>query len=242
MPGVFSIPALNDKAESLDSLLLNLDRIWKKSEEPLELGEIIELKAESIALDRCFSQWLDSRITDFKPTIVGYTNLSQHNHGSEPVVGYWQGKIDTYFDLYVAGVWNISRAARLLLVTLVMKLSDRLESDDSCIDYIHAANYAVEDIFASVPYHLVDDLPAFVSELATGKEITDVGRALGGLLLLHPLYIVSKTKFLSQKTRDYSQRCLAWIGSNMGIGQATVLAEAGEAEVNTGSSNQSQNH
>jgi hypothetical protein len=199
--------------------------VWIKSEALFELEDLRALKAESISLDRRFAEWQNSRVPEFKPTVVGHINQSEYE--SEIAVGYWHGKVDTYLDLYVASVWNIFRAARLLLIAIIIKLSGTLESDESSVDYLYIADRIAEDIVASVPYHLVDNLPSFLSKLAVSTEITDPGRSLGGLLLMHPLYIASKILFLSRDTREYMRRCLIWIGSNMGLSQATLLAKVG---------------
>ena len=82
-------------------------------------------------------------------------------------------------------------------------------------------------MLASVPYHLVENLQVFLrdSELKTSIEINNPGRLLGGLLLMYPLYVTSRMRFLDTARREYMLRCLAWIGEYMGIGQATVLAK-----------------
>jgi hypothetical protein len=190
------------------------------------LEDLKALKAECMALDRRFAEWQDSQVPEFKPTVIGH--ISRSKYEPEIAVGYWPGKIDTYLDLSVAGVWNIFRAARLLLITLIIKSSDPRVADDSCVDHLRTANRVVEDMVASIPYHLVDNLPGFLSELGACTEIRDPGRSLGGLLFMHPLYIASKTPFLSRNTREYMRRCLTWIGSNMGLAQATLLAKGRE--------------
>jgi hypothetical protein len=214
---------MRDQDESLDVLLLSLELIWTKSETSFELEEINALKNELIALDRRFGKWQDSRIPELNPTVVGNVNQSQHE--PETPVGYWPGNVDTYYDLYVAGVWNIFRTARLLLVTLIVKLSDTLGDNDDIGHHFNTVNRIVEDMIASVPYHLADNLQIFLSELATGTEITTPGKLVGGLLLMHPLYVGSQVPIVPEMMRGYMQRCLLWIGSNMGLGQATLLAK-----------------
>ncbi len=95
---------------------------------------------------------------------------------------------------------------------------------------MHTADRIVEGIAASVPYHLTDNLQVFLGELATETEIKSPGKTLGGVLLIHPLYIASKMPFLSERMREYMRRCLAWIGSTMGLGQAALLAKVNELD------------
>ena len=168
-----------------------------KSETSFDSKDLNVLKTESIALDRRFANWQDSRFREFKPTVTGHVIRSHHE--SEIAVRYWPGKVDTYFDLYVADVWNIFRAARLLLIALITKLSDTLGDSDSCVDHIYTANRIIKDMVASVLYHLADNLQVSLSELPTSTEITKPGRSFGGLLLIHPLYVASKMPFLPEK-------------------------------------------
>lgn len=184
----------------------------------------MDLKRESISLNQRFSDWQDSRSKEFRPTSVAH--MYNHWQGvSEISAGFWPGRVDTYFDLYVAGVWNIFRAARLLLISLIIKLSAILGDTDDLSWHIHRARSIAQDIASSIPYHLTDDLYAFLNEFGTSMEIRDPGRFLGGLLLIHPLYVASHTPILSEEIRKYMHRCLEWIGSNMGLGQASLLAK-----------------
>lgn len=173
-----------------------------------------------MALDRRFAIWQTTRIPGFNPTVVGQT--AKTDSGSIPRVGYWPGSVHTYFDLYVAGVWNIFRAARLSLLALIVKLSEA--RGESSSHHVRVTTCVVDDIIASVPYHLTESLPAFVRQLESGTDIRVPGRFVGGLLLMHPLYVASQMQFLPADMRQYLRACLLWIGSNMGIGQATVLA------------------
>ena len=184
------------------------------------------LKIDSIALDRRFVKWQDSRMTEFKPTVIGHIDDRQDKLNT--VVGYWPGKIDTYFDLYVAGVWNIFRAARFLLTAIIIELADTLGDIETRLDHMHTINSTLDDMVASIPYHLADNLQAFMSEVTTGNGISEPGKLLGGLLLMHPLYVASRMPFLPHKTREYLRQCLLWIGSHMGLGQATLLANVSE--------------
>jgi hypothetical protein len=181
------------------------------------------IRDDGKALDRRFVFWKYSRSSAFKPTPIGHIKEAQF--GTDIPVGYWPGSIDTYFDLYVAGVWNIFRAARLLLLALNIRCSKELGEDYA--HHIRAATDVVEDMITSVPYHLMDNLPAFLLELESASEIREPGRFLGGLLLMYPLYVASRLPFLPEQMREYLRACLLWIGSRMGIGQATLLAKVG---------------
>ncbi|KAH8674132.1 hypothetical protein BX600DRAFT_457059 [Xylariales sp. PMI_506] len=220
--GVFFMPALSDQDEHLDGLLISLDKIWERFEAAGDSAGLHMLMAESVSLNHRFATWEDSRVAELKPFKIGH--IKQDNK-LELAVGYWPGNVDTYVDLYIAGVWNVFRAARLLLISLIIKLAGALGLDNSYADCAPTATRIAEDLAASVPYHLVDSLPSFLNNLETSAEITDPGKSLGGLLLMHPLYIASRTPHLTAEMREYMQRCLLWIGSNMGLAHATLLAK-----------------
>lgn len=86
------------------------------------------------------------------------------------------------------------------------------------------AQNLAQEIAASVLYHLTSDAEHYLSSLSD-MESPRPGRPIGGLLLLHPLNVVLRCAIISPSLRAYTSKCLAWIGKNMGIGQATVLSK-----------------
>jgi hypothetical protein len=206
----------------LDDLLNKLGSLWIESESLSMLDSPEALRCKTLALDRQLLEWEASRVVEIKPTAAGH--ISGKESDAEAAVGCWPGRVDTYFDLYVAGIWNVFRTARLLNAALIIKSSNMLQRHEDCVELITVAHGLVEEIIASIAYHLTDNLQDFLTQFAESKAITDRGRTLGGLLLLHPLYIASETAFLSPEIKRYLRRCLEWIGSHMGIGQATLLA------------------
>ncbi|KAK0105409.1 hypothetical protein ONS96_004799 [Cadophora gregata f. sp. sojae] len=218
-PGIFSIPSLNETSPSLDELLRSLTVLWEKTKWSTDYQDTSIFGAECAELDRAFAKWEADRASDFRPTEIGKVIYAASQHIT---AGYWPGRLDTYFDLYVAAVWNIFRTARLLSLAIALTTPD---GNENSIQYIDIANNIVEDIFASVPYHLADNLPVFL-EGTERKLPIDPGRTLGGLLLMHPLYALSKIDFLPDRTKDYARECLRWIGEEMGIGQAGLMANS----------------
>jgi hypothetical protein len=93
----------------------------------------------------------------------------------------------------------------------------------------------VHEILASIPYHLAKDLsavgtmspsaPGGLRTSSTSTSAPGVGRPVGGLLLLHPLYVLSSCTIVPTSVQAYVLKCLAWIGEHMGIGQATVMSK-----------------
>jgi hypothetical protein len=213
---------LGGPGENLDDLLLDLDTLWIEYESCSGLKDLDKLRETAVALYSRFTKWQDSRATELNPTRIGI--IYENGCETQVAVGHWPGKVDTYFDLCVAGTWNIFRTARLLLIALIMKLSVASSDTGSCVDFVQDANSIAEEMIASIPFHLADNLHVFLGELSTSADIPETGRTLGGFLLIHPLYVASRMAFLSGPVRDYLRRCLAWIGSRMGIGQAALFS------------------
>lgn len=192
------------------------------------------LKSQALLLDRHFAKWEESRTALLKPTILKTLDPSQTVFGTQIEAGAWPGKVDTYFDLYVAGIWNIFRVARLILIHHIIKVSETHVGPGSYLEHIRTANRITEDIAASIPYHLAENLQEFLNEQESsrGRGITEPGRFLGGLLLIHPLYVASRMWFVDERIREYFRGCLMWIGENMGIGQAGLFAKAEDIDRN----------
>ncbi|KAF2108886.1 hypothetical protein BDV96DRAFT_254873 [Lophiotrema nucula] len=225
--GLFAVPAFRDSDTTLDSLLFSLEALWTRLESPQSSLDFPALAEALVALETYFSVWQKRRIPEVKATSV--TTIALRYDSNEHPVGYWPGSVDTYIDLYVAGVWNVFRAARLLLGHLLMKFTSTIYDQDSNRNTTSTTYRLVEDIFASIPYHLTDNLPAFVDGMRTSEQIQP-GKHLGGLLLMHPLYVVANLSSLGPEVRRYARRCLEWIGENHGLGQATLLARRSDLD------------
>ncbi|KAL8784614.1 MAG: hypothetical protein Q9213_003869 [Squamulea squamosa] len=237
---LFLNPYSSDTSQSLDSLLLQFGPLWRQANgllaNPLNASgnlalplirpeELYRLKNEAVALDRAFAKWQYAQVKDFKPWAVGH--VSHREPRLKPEVGHWLGRIDTYFDLYVASVWNISRTARILLINLILKLSHILNDDHTHMREHQDAARLIEDMIASIPFHLAEDLPTFLRDLEKEEGVAKIesGRYVGGLLLIHHLHIVAKLATVPQQIKRYMTDCLEWIATNMGIGQALVFAK-----------------
>jgi hypothetical protein len=216
------MPQPDNPAENLEAILVSLDTLWSRYKSTPTVHDVEYLKIECQTLKERLAKWEDAQPQEAKPTTVAML---------EPVfqtpctpIGRWPGKVDTYPDLYIASVWNYARAARILLTSLMLTISTHLghwgESHDTLTSNIKVD---IQEILSSIPYHLAENLYDFLKEGET--EISDPGKTLGGMLIMHPLYIASKAPFLPEETKNYLQRCLSWIASNMGIGQAEILAQ-----------------
>ena len=103
--------------------------------------------------------------------------------------------------------------------------SRRLSDYAASLSYEQRAERLAIDIAASVPYHITSNLNDFLQLLDRGGAASQAyGRPVGGLLLLHPLYVATLCSIVATDFRQYFCRCLELIGHSLGIGQATILS------------------
>ncbi|KXJ87537.1 hypothetical protein Micbo1qcDRAFT_208155 [Microdochium bolleyi] len=197
----FVAPSTNPSttSETLDSLILSTYALWTRYQpssppspslsSPTARGQHLDsIRTDAIALDSRFQHWQDTRAPEFRPVTSGHIpehvrdNSSSRCSGTAsrtPPVGYWPGPVDSYFDHYVAGVWNIFRAARLLVLHLIITSSRTPDSNSSSTSptahgsnhrgahvsqqYIATAQRTVAGILSSIPYSLTDSLPDLIA-------------------------------------------------------------------------------
>ncbi|KAL6714188.1 hypothetical protein ACLMJK_008683 [Lecanora helva] len=226
----FITPSGNERSPHLDDLLVKLEPIWISADAFLSNSETtseecVQLRSRAVVLDQALALWQETQVKDFRPWIVGH--ISHSHAGSRVEVGHWPGGADTYFELYVAYMWNVSRAARVFLVDLVVKLCQIINDKYDVTREVSDARRLTEDIVSSIPFHLAEDLHGFLRNVKMGDQRASIeaGRMSGGLLLMYPVYIVSKLQIVPQPMREYLTDCLEWIATHMGIGQASLLAK-----------------
>jgi hypothetical protein len=125
----------------------------------------------------------------------------------------------------VAAVWNTYRKTRLLILDLIFQCKEKLGDSKSREQLRQEAQKLADGIAATIPFFLTNN-PETFSLGARGRESEglEVGRPVGGLLLLHPLWVVSVVSIVPFDMRKQIRQCLTWIGENMGISQAFLLA------------------
>lgn len=126
--------------------------------------------------------------------------------------------------MYVSAVLNTYRKTHLMSLDIIARCNKRLYGDNFRSEEEKAAQCLAEKIASSIPFHLVDNLEQFLNDTKTGTNLTKIGRPVGGLLLLHPLCMVMLASSVSMELRNHAREILAWIGVNMGVGQASLIA------------------
>ncbi|KAL5342269.1 hypothetical protein BJX70DRAFT_339574 [Aspergillus crustosus] len=166
----------------------------------------------------------------------GQSGLHAHNGHlkrsapDDTEVGYQPGRVDVYADFYVAATWNISRVTRCFLIDLIIRIPGIIGDTSALVKMREAARCQITGNIASIPYHLSDNIQTFLHNAHT-REAIDPERSAGSLLLMHPLYVLSRISITPRSTRGYLLSCFSWIGRHMGICQATVLAQNCDIDV-----------
>jgi hypothetical protein len=128
--------------------------------------------------------------------------------------------------VYVAAVWNTYRKTRLMTLTVIIRCLQRLGMKSSQHNVKAEMNELANDMAASVPFQLFQNPLKLIEQAQSGAELTLLpGKAVGGLLLMHPLFIISNFSVISPEPRVFMRECLVWMGTHMGIGQATLLSK-----------------
>lgn len=98
-------------------------------------------------------------------------------------------------------------------------------NQDAVTRWERQAHTLINDIIASIPYHLADNVHDYERTIWWSNGSPRIGRAVGGLLLLHPLFVLATCSIVPLPIHTYMTKCLAWIGKTMGIGQATLMSK-----------------
>ncbi|KAL2279319.1 hypothetical protein FJTKL_13525 [Diaporthe vaccinii] len=150
----------------------------------------------------------------------------------------YPGRVDAYSDLVVASIWNATRATRIILMSLLIRVAAWICSP---ADFRSTPEYAtavrtckanIADIISSVPYMLsmhqkdAQQRPSApgASGFACGTD--EQSKMLGGLMVAWPLSTVRTCDYTMDEQREWAIGRLNFIASELGIKYASSLAAA----------------
>jgi hypothetical protein len=118
----------------------------------------------------------------------------------------------------------MNRKVRLMIVDGMISCASKLNIRNSFHSQLSTAQDLVDDMAASACFHLCADVPDLVRNAESGAPFRlTPGKSLGGLLFMHPLFIVSSLSITKTQQRHNMRNALVWIADRMGIGQARSL-------------------
>lgn len=216
---------------NLDSILIKCHPLFERADTQLQnpettLHELQGTLGDALAIDIAFSHWSTNQDASWKPNIVGHITQKDAESSSCPFAR--AGAVHSYFDIYVAAVVNTYRKTYLMLLGILIRLTSRIKGTvqtDAVTRWERQAHTLINDIIASIPYHLADNVHDYERTILWSNSSPRIGRAVGGLLLLHPLFVLATCSIVPSPIHAYVAKCLAWIGSIIGIGQATLMSK-----------------
>jgi hypothetical protein len=188
---------------------------------PQDYESVTNIVTSLWALDLNYIEWTHNLPPEFDSTEVPVGDDSHYKeaYGSHYLL---------YSSIWIAGIWNNYRCARILANELLRNLASYLlqltntptPGDNEQTSYTHILNTAIktihtlsDDIFASAPFFL-----------STATQ--DTPRALAGNLILWPLYLASQTSTASDGMRQWAANRLEYIAETMGVQQAVPMVHS----------------
>ncbi|KAK8069240.1 hypothetical protein PG994_005856 [Apiospora phragmitis] len=146
-----------------------------------------------------------------RKTVAWEDNVPNGDYSKAEV---YPGRVDVYRDFYIASVWNMTRTARLILASLIVRSAAWVCAP---IDFRTTPEYAtasrtcmdtITDIIASVPYHLGWHLnkPHIVQRANLG-------------------HCVMGQDYTTDNQRAWTVGRLRYIGNDLGVKYAHILAD-----------------
>ena len=128
-------------------------------------------------------------------------------------------------------MWNSYRQCQMHLTNLLdqinLALSKDLETYASSRDHFKFTNETqllADEVCASIPYMLAGAEIQENKSCGSTWVLPRPPKLLGGFGLQWALFTISILSILPEDVRARVKTVLLWIGSNVGLGQATVLA------------------
>ncbi|PHH86991.1 hypothetical protein CDD83_9461 [Cordyceps sp. RAO-2017] len=213
----------------VNTLLGNLTR----TEERTQLMN--ETMRKCRVLDREIVDWLGGLPEKFHYRTAAWEDYNPKRDYA--AADAFPGRIDLYGDLWVVNMWNVMRCMRIVLASLVIRLTAWIISP---ADYRTTREYAaisrtcseaIADIIASVPYQLgwftkrkeLLGVQPQLSGYACGEDDTD--KSLTGFFAIWPLVCVQNQDYLTDLQRLWVKGRLKCIGNQLGVRYANLLSQ-----------------
>ena len=190
--------------------------------------------AQCQALDKEIADWLQSLPESFRWRTLAWEDYNPKCDYARAEA--YPGRIDAYGDLWVVNLWNVMRCMRIVLASLIVRLTAWTISPAdyrTTPEYATCARVCVEaiaDIIASVPYQLGwfskhEGLceRAQLSGFACGEDGGEKG--LAGYFLLWPLTCIQGQDYLTDSQRAWVKGRLKCIGSRIGVRYGNLLSQ-----------------
>lgn len=222
---------INIKTAELRS---RVNELMAQERTPQNVEVMYELIQMAQTLDQESVLWQDTVPDHWRYTVATWESSVPGGDYSKAEV--FPGPVHLYQDFWIASVWNMLRASRLILASVIVRCAAWTRAPANyrtTPEYATASLVAVEtisDIIASVPYHLGwhtsrreslghQNLGGF----ACGSE--DTPKGLAGYFVSWPLTLVYGQDYTTDAQRAWVRGRFKYIGDGLGIKYAHILGQ-----------------
>ncbi|RYO97342.1 hypothetical protein DL764_007320 [Monosporascus ibericus] len=144
------------KTGELRGEITRLMAILQRTPENIEI--VLDVIRRCQTVDQEAVNWMDSLPEHWRYKTVAWENHVPNGDYSKAEV--FPGRVDAYADIYIASVWNMTRTARLILHSMIVRCAAWVCAPvdyRTTPEYATAARICVEistDIIACAPFHL----------------------------------------------------------------------------------------
>ncbi|KAF5595158.1 uncharacterized protein FSUBG_9215 [Fusarium subglutinans] len=240
--GILCPPLDDTYRRSLDDIIIQMSPLTSRAEKLLSgpsppALELLELQRDLLAIDDEITYWAYDRPPSWNPEVVGEVWIDPAI--SDEATFYCTGPVEKYFDIYLAAAWNSWRSIHVIYLDHLIHIANSLGQYELVPLYKERIDDLAAGIKASIPFHLYQDVVTYIQQANAGNPFVHSDRLVGGLLLLHPMYALARCTIVDGATRKYISKTLRWIGDEMGIRHAIILADGLQLDMQGPSSMQS---
>ena len=185
-------------------------------------------------LDSRIANWLKNLPAEYQVTPL-YWEDKVLEEGEVKNAAVFPGRVDVYHDIMTASAWNSSRSARIILMSLLIRVAAWLcspadfRSTPEYATAVRTSKTQIADIISSVPFMLrMHQTKARQSgasapgAFACGDD--EQSKMLGGLMVAWPLSTVRTSDYSTDEQREWAVGRLNFIADGLGVKYASSLA------------------
>ena len=242
------VPALRSRATSL----------LQQSRTQWNIYAVSMLLHEVRSVDIILSTWPASIPDSWQYTAISRACWSTPQIPTEYSYEIYPGTQDSYYDIWLASVWNTYRISRLFLNAITVRCitwlsqafitSKPTHPPNEDPEYINATvtiQNMADDICSSVPFFLgydirslppeleleiLDPIPSYAALSGTCSSPSSPS-AIHAYFLLWPLFVCRSALTIPLSQRNFLRARMLAVAERFGIGQARMLVEVGDGEV-----------
>ncbi|KAF1984424.1 hypothetical protein K402DRAFT_395772 [Aulographum hederae CBS 113979] len=216
---------------SLPDYRIRAKEVLKEPASPERDSRILDVVAAACKSDAYLGDWYRFTPPDWRASTIALSD-------GQNMAGAWMGPIHAYEDVFRAYAVNDYRIRRLLYHDLILKCLMALETKNEAVEKIersskYVSQTMVDEICASVPFHLQFDLQSKAQKLGQDEGAT---LAIGAYLLVSPLHTASGIPCIPERQRLWLQDKLDLIAAVFGVTGEQMLDMARKQIVSTGPS------